>query len=234
MPFPQLVTSGLELAMNKLLKLDPDSQARLQKLAGRSLQVTIDELPWPLLFRFSEQIDLGVVMPKSADEPQASAPDCLIELNLETLPKLQDTSQLTQLIQQKKLNLIGDIYVAQTFSSLIKDLDIDWEEQLSKYTGDVVAHQTFASFKSVFEKAKINLNQSAEKMTARLTKDDSIAVSQNEVILFSDEVSELRSSTERLAAKIALLERASAERENAEQAAAKKSNSNPNKENPNL
>ena len=28
----------------------------------------------------------------------------------------------------------------QAFSALLGELDIDWEEELSRYTGDVVAH----------------------------------------------------------------------------------------------
>lgn len=208
MPFAQLVTSGIETVINKLLNLDSESQARLQKLSGRSLQVSVTEFPWPLLFSFSDQVDVRAVMESSASESIDPTPDCLIALDLETLPKLQDSSQLTQLIQQKKLNLIGDIYVAQTFSTLIKDLDIDWEEQLSNYTGDVVAHQTFTSVKSIFKQVKQSLNQSAEKVAANLRQTNSIAVSQNEVILFCEDISDLRSSTERLTARIALLEKA--------------------------
>ncbi|MCF2949214.1 SCP2 sterol-binding domain-containing protein [Paraglaciecola aquimarina] len=202
MPLPQLVTSGIELALNKVLLLDPDSQGRLRKLSGRSLQVKVNELPWPLMFSFSSQIDVRI----ASQDPQDTIADCLIELNLETLPKLKDSSQLTQLIQQKKLNLIGDIYVAQTFSSLMKDLDIDWEEQLAKYTGDVVAHQTFSSTKTLFKKAKFNLEQTAEKLAENLRQPNSVSITQNEMILFSEDVNDLRSHTERLAARIARLE----------------------------
>lgn len=209
MPFAQLMTSGIELAMNQLLKLDEDSQQRLKKLSGKSLQVTIKELPWPLLFSFSEQIDVRAVMPSDMDlEPTTETVDCLIELNLETLPKLRDSSQLTQLIQQKQLNLIGDIYVAQTFSALLKDLDIDWEEQLSGYTGDVVAHQTFASMRTLFDTAKTQIEQGAIELGERLTQSDSIAVKPSEMFEFSKNVSELRSDTERLSARLALLEQA--------------------------
>jgi ubiquinone biosynthesis protein UbiJ len=201
------MTSGIELAMNQLLKLDDDSQQRLKKLAGKSLQVTIKELPWPLLFSFSNQIDLRAVIPPNNDlEPTPEPVDCVIELNLETLPKLKDSSQLTQLIQQKKLNLIGDIYVAQTFSALLKDLDIDWEEQLSGYTGDVVAHQTFTSMKALFDKAKSQIDQGAIELGEHLTQSNSIAVKPSEMMGFSRSVSDLRSATERLSARIALLE----------------------------
>jgi ubiquinone biosynthesis protein UbiJ len=207
MPIAQLITSSIELAMNRLLKLDPDSQSRLKKLSDKSLEVVIKEFPWPLLFSFSEQIDVRVGTTADAvDNIDSVAADCLIELNLETLPKLKDTSQLTKLIQQKQLNLIGDIYVAQTFSSLLKDLDIDWEEQLSHYTGDVAAHQTFTSMRNIYDTAKQQLEQSSAELGARLTQPDGIAVTDVEVAKFSQDVSDLRSTTERLTARLALLE----------------------------
>lgn len=206
MPYPQLITSGIERAFNTLLQLDSDSQKRLQKLAGRSLQVSVQEFPWPLLFSFSDQVDIRTVLVDENESSTNQAADCVIELDLQTLPKLKDTSQLTQLIQQKKLNLVGDIYVAQTFSSLIKELDIDWEEQLSKYTGDIVAHQTFSSAKALLTKVKNELDKGAKQAHTKLTQTDSIAVSQNEIYLFSDKVNDLRSDVERLNAKISLLE----------------------------
>jgi ubiquinone biosynthesis protein UbiJ len=207
MLFAQLITSGIELAMNQLLKLDDDSQQRLKKVSGKSLQVTIKELPWPLLFSFSEQIDIRAVITLDDDlEPTSEPVDCLIELNLETLPKLKDNSQLTKLIQQKQLNLIGDIYVAQTFSALLKDLDVDWEEQLSGFTGDVVAHQTFSSMRTLFDAAKAQIQQGAIELGEHLTQSDSIAVKPSEMMEFSRDVSDLRSTTERLSARIALLE----------------------------
>jgi ubiquinone biosynthesis protein UbiJ len=209
MIFVQLITSGIELAMNQLLKLDDDSQQRLKKLSGKSLQVTIRELPWPLLFTFSEQIDVRAVVTSDHDvEPLPELVDCLIELNLETLPKLRDSSKLTQLIQKKQLNLIGDIYVAQTFSALLKDLDIDWEEHLSQYTGDVAAHQTFTSMRTLFDSAKAQIEQGSIELGERLTQSDSIAVKPIEVAEFSHSVSELRSVTERLSARISFLEQA--------------------------
>ena len=208
MPFAQLITSGIEQAMNQLLKLDEDSQQRLKKLSGKSLQVTIRELPWPLLFNFSEQIDVGIVMANNEFEIESTAADCLIELNLETLPKLKDSSQLTQLIQQKQLNLVGDIYVAQSFSALLKDLDVDWEEQLSRYTGDVVAHQTFTSMRALFDTAKTQIEKGAIELGDFLTQGDAVAVKPSEMKAFSEDVTQLRSATERLSAKLDLLEQA--------------------------
>ena len=132
----------------------------------------------------------------------------IIELNLETLPKLKDSSQLTQLIQQKQLNLVGDIYVAQSFSALLKDLDVDWEEQLSRYTGDVVAHQTFTSMRAMFDTAKSQIEKGAIELGDFLTQGDAVAVKPSEMKAFSEDVTQLRSATERLSAKLDLLEQA--------------------------
>lgn len=205
MPGAQLLSSGLERILNTLLQLDPDSQAKLRKLQGRNLQVRVRELPWPLIFHFSEQISLGTVLP---EEPKTAPPDCLIELNLDTLPLLQDSSQLSALIQQQKLILVGDIYVAQSFSNLIKELEIDWEEQLAKFTGDVVAHQTFSSVKAALAEGMDFVQQSRDRWSERLTKEGAVGINQATLDQFSDEVVKLRSATDRLAARLAILEKA--------------------------
>ncbi|MGO4892987.1 ubiquinone biosynthesis accessory factor UbiJ [Flavobacterium sp. W21_SRS_FM6] len=205
MPFAQLVSSGLERALNKLLQLDPDSAAKLRKLKGRNLQVRVRELPWPLIFHFSDEISLGVVVSEGSE---SARPDCLIELNLETLPLLQDSSQLSALIQQQKLILIGDIYVAQSFSNLIKELDIDWEEQLARVTNDVFAHQTFHSAKSVMLQSQDFIQQSREIWAERLTKEGAVGINQQTLDQFSEDVVKLRSATDRLAARLAILEKA--------------------------
>jgi len=204
MPIAQLLSSAIETLLNQLLKLDPVSEIKLKKLQGKRLQVRVKELPWPLLFHFSENISVLIVLP---DEPVENEVSCMIELDLETLPQLQDSSKLTQLIQQKKLLLNGDIYVAQSFSRLLQELDIDWEEQLSVYTGDAVAHQTFSSVKSAIALGKDNLDQARTVWAERLTKDGAIGVTQQELNEFSEQVNNLRSASERLQVRLSLLEK---------------------------
>lgn len=202
MSVAQLLSSGIESIINQLLKLDPESLLKLKKLQDKSLQVRVRELPWPLLFQFSEKVSVGIVQP---DEKNLCS--CSIELNLETLPLLQDSSQLSQLIQQQKLILNGDIYVAQSFSHLIKELDIDWEEQLSNYTGDVVAYQTFSSVGAVIKKAKAQWLKGEVVWAERLTKEGAIGINQQQLDLYSEQVNDLRNATDRLGARLKNLEK---------------------------
>jgi ubiquinone biosynthesis protein UbiJ len=39
------------------------------------------------------------------------------------------------------VEITGDVETGQAFKSVLDAIDIDWEEQLSRLTGDVVAHQ---------------------------------------------------------------------------------------------
>ena len=206
MPFAQLLTSGIELGINQLLKLDPASQARLKKLRGKQLKVSVRELPWPLIFNFSERVDVMAGQTDENSSSQLDTFDCHIELALETLPELKDSSKISHLIQQNKLVLEGDINVAQAFSGLIKDLDIDWKEQLSQYTGDVFAHQTFANMRSVFLSAQQNMQKFSDSLSQTLMAEPAVAISAEHVTAFCEQVNDLRSAAQRLEARLAILE----------------------------
>ncbi|MBU2878849.1 MULTISPECIES: ubiquinone biosynthesis accessory factor UbiJ [Alteromonadaceae] len=201
MPAAQLVSSGIERIFNHLLKLDPSSVFALKKMVGKQLSVDIHELPWTLTFSFSDQVDVLVAMP---DEEINT--DCHLALSLSTLQKLKDTSQITRLIQNGELVLEGDVAIAQQFSQLMTELDIDWEEQLSKYTGDMLAHKTFRAGKKLIQTAKSQANRLAVTLADAAIEEKRIAAPAILVVDFCDQVNELRSATDRLAAKLSRLE----------------------------
>ncbi|NCP63447.1 MAG: sterol-binding protein [Paraglaciecola sp.] len=204
MPMAQFLSANVERLLNHVIGLDPDSQARLKKLQGKSLQVRLRELPWPILLQFSQRIDLSIVE-QPDDLVKAS---CMLELNIETLQQLRDSSKLTQLIQEQKLILVGDMYVAQSVSSLFQELHIDWEEELSQYVGDALAHQTFVGARSALHEAKTQIEAGRSKLSAQLLRADGLAVGATELAHFSDEVDQLRSASERLSARLLRLEMA--------------------------
>ncbi len=52
--------------------------------------------------------------------------DCTINTSIKTLQALQAEQPLTELIKQNKLDLTGDIKIAQQFIQLAENLNIDW------------------------------------------------------------------------------------------------------------
>ncbi len=131
----------LKRTLNTLIKDDPELDRRLSRLKGQVIQIHLKEINKTLTFIFSQQIDvLG---------NYEGQPDCYLSLNLSVLPELRDQANITRLIKQDKLELEGDIQLAQKFSQLMVDCKPDIEEWLSRVTGDVVAHTFVQGTKNV-------------------------------------------------------------------------------------
>ncbi|MCC2607071.1 ubiquinone biosynthesis accessory factor UbiJ [Planctobacterium marinum] len=209
MPAPQLVSALLEQGLNGLLSLDDASAQRIAKLKGKRLVVSLAELPGDLLFVFSTSVDVLVLerQPTEADRHTRSESDCYLETSLFTLPELQNISNITQLIKQDKLLLEGDIQIAQQFSYLLKALDIDWEEQVSRHTGDVLAHEIF----QFADRVRQGL-QGFKRRLDSTVKD--AAIEEKRLVApaplvdeFSSQVSELQQRTQQLQRRLEQLQR---------------------------
>lgn len=201
MPAAQLFTAGLEGAINHLLSLDDGAAKNLVPLSGKQLKVSLRELPRPLLFAFSDRVDVLVAYNEDVKA------DCSLSLSLSTLQILQDPSQITNLIRQNKLDLQGDIHVAQDFSALIKQLDIDWEEHLSRYTGDVFAHTVFSTGRRLFETIRSKSDAILSTLSEGAVEEKQLAAHPIAVEHFCLEVNTLRSDADRFEARLAELER---------------------------
>ena len=199
MPAKQLFSSALEVPLNALLALDDQSAKRLQPLQGKRLTVALKELPWPMTLAFSERIDILM------DQENQSS-DCIISMQLSTLNELQDSSQITRLIQQGKLDLQGDIQIAQHFSSLIKELDIDWEEHLSHYVGDVAAYQMTAWVKQAGDRIQQGVKRLEQHLSNAAIEEKRLTPHRLDIEQHIEHIHRLRSKTEKLDARIAVLE----------------------------
>lgn len=199
MPAKQLLSSVLETALNALLALDDDSVKRMQPLQEKRLTVALNELPWPITFAFSDRID--VLM-----EEEGQHADCVITLQLSTLNELRDSSQLTRLIQQGKLDLQGDIHVAQHFSTLVKALNIDWEEHLSHYAGDVAAYQISKMAKHAGSKLKQGIERFEQLLFEGAVEEKRLTPHPLEIEQHIEQTHQLRGKTGKLEARIASLE----------------------------
>ncbi|GGO65943.1 ubiquinone biosynthesis accessory factor UbiJ [Bowmanella pacifica] len=200
MPMPQLLAGALELALNKVLALDPRSQLRLAALDGKRMRIKLQELPWPLTFAFSSRID--VLM----DEEQQVDCEMALSLSLSHINEMQDPANISALIQDKKLSLNGDMHTAQSFSALMKELDIDWEEHLSRYTGDVFAHESVRLLKNLHQRAKGHFQQLGQIIKDGALQEKQLAAHPLAVEDFSQAVNQLRADTARFEARLNQLE----------------------------
>jgi len=210
----QLVTAALEIAINKVLSFDEDSHLLLSALIGKQCEIQLHELPFPLVFHFHEK---GVEVTSVENEGQAKSDikptlaknnnQCSISLSVFIINELKDTSNITRLIRDNKLDFDGNLQIAQNMSALFDGLNIDIEEVLSKHIGDVAAHNTMQGFESFNNFIKRNHKLAMQALSDVLLDEKPIGVRPIMIENYIQEVSEVRDGTARLEARLAILEK---------------------------
>ncbi|BBT82613.1 ubiquinone biosynthesis protein UbiJ [Aeromonas veronii] len=202
MPIPiqldAMVTAVIETSLNQLLALDKQSPERLRKLVGKVLKLELRELK-PLWFVFSER-RLDVL---AQHEGEA---DAVLSLSLTALGLLKDPSALTRYIREEKLDLSGDPQLVQAFSVLLGELDIDWEEELSRYTGDVLAHTLLRGARQARRLVGRELCRTRSQLAEYLTEEARLAPGPLEVASFNDDVEVLAQQLKAVELRLARFE----------------------------
>ena len=145
--FASLLGAAIEALLNRALTLSPEMATALAPSHHQVLSITVRDLNLCIAFQHSGN-KVHVLAPFSGHS------DCSISADLETLLALKDPSQLTALIRQDKLDLDGNLSLAQCYSNAVAELDIDWAEQLAAYLGDGPAQLLVDSASKLGSRAK--------------------------------------------------------------------------------
>ncbi len=130
----RMFLDSLQAALNAYLALDPETRTRYRQLQDKA--VTIELLGVGVVFQllFSEQgIRLMTDDFHPADTTIQGTPLRLLHIAL--------SPDNRQRFFSEDAAILGSAEVGQAVMDLFDQLDIDWEEQLSHWTGDVPAHQ---------------------------------------------------------------------------------------------
>ena len=103
---------------------------------------------------------------------------------------------------QERVEIIGNAKVAQKFQKLLTELDIDWAEQLSKITGDIVAFRVEQGAKKTSAWITQSLNSLALSGREYLQEEARDLPTQVEFERFKQMVTDTRHDVERLEALI--------------------------------
>ncbi|WP_438971132.1 ubiquinone biosynthesis accessory factor UbiJ [Methylophaga sp.] len=119
----------LEVALNAALRQDPDTCAKLTAFEQRSIVVNIDDLNQFVHITFHQQrLQLS-----HNDEENT---DLLISGKAFDLLKL---SEHPDNLFSSDIRIHGDVQFAKQLQDILDSFDFDWEHQLSRLTGDVIA-----------------------------------------------------------------------------------------------
>ncbi|MDE2235839.1 MAG: SCP2 sterol-binding domain-containing protein [Gammaproteobacteria bacterium] len=187
-----LLAPLVELALNNALSGSNAAQQDLKQLQDKLIAMELREFPLKLYF-FAQQSGLRV-SGEHAGKPDMTVRAASFAL-LEAAIKRNEAPP-------RGIELNGDAETAQIFSRLLKRADLDWEELLSHYTGDVIAHQVGNLARSLNRWGRDVTARAGQDLAEYLVYESGVLPPRLEVEIFLDAVDQLRNDVDRLAARL--------------------------------
>ena len=195
-PLPGILAAMLESAINRLLDLDRDTPARLERLEGRMLRLDIEGVGITLFFAFNGmQVEVGTGSGYEPDTVISGSPVALFAMAVPDEIGNWGTPE-------SRVSISGDANLARDLERLFSRLDPDWEGRLSRIFGDVWGHQVAAGLRAGAEQAKDSAENAREMISEYVQQNQGPVIRREEVEEFSAAVEDTRESVERLEARI--------------------------------
>jgi len=191
----RMVLKSLEAALNVALRLDPATKSRLADVDGKLIRLTLTDAD----FVFYVQIKrTGVFLLSLPD----NVPDAELKGTTGGLLRAGLKRGKASALFQNKVELSGDLRVAEAIKEILQNVNVDWEEHLSRLTGDVAAHQIAKRMKGFWQYFK-KTGVSFEKNVKEFLQEEKMSLpSKSEVEDFYEEVILLRDEVEKLEIKL--------------------------------
>ncbi|WP_407662343.1 ubiquinone biosynthesis accessory factor UbiJ [Muribacter muris] len=187
-----------ESLFNHLINRSAQTLPILRKLDGKILHISLKQPNLPFFILFS---------PTRTDwlSQYDGEPDCTVQLEATALPKLADKARLSELINQKTVQLTGDLQVLQHFSMLLDELEKQPAELLSHIIGDVPAQISTDLVGKIWGKIHSQFRQDSQHLIENLMVERPVLVHRLEAQDFYDQIDELARQAVRLEQKFATL-----------------------------
>ena len=193
------LTETLEASINAALKRDPATLAKFSALQGKVIAFELTELNLNLyLFPHSEGIQVQYLYEGQADTTLQGTPLAFINMSL---------GDSTDSFFSGEVRIKGDIELGQRFKRMLDQLDLDWEEWLSNYSGDLIAFKTGNLIRSLSTWGKDALKTLELDTREYLQEEGHLTPHPAEIEGFAKNISELRDHTARLEARILRLQK---------------------------
>lgn len=188
----------LASAFNHYLALDPEAAEKLKAFDGRLICIEIRGAEKKLYLSIENN---AIYVIKDTD----TEPDTTISGWPVGLFKLGLHRDSAPLFFAGEVEIRGDTRLGRQFKALIADMEIDWEEHLSSFTGDIAAHRIMAMVDKLGKWGRAATRNLADDMGEYLQEESRDVVSGAEIDLFNQQVDKLRDDADRLEARITRL-----------------------------
>lgn len=193
MKLPSVALAKIEATFNLLIADQPEIID--PSLDGKCICLNLIGIHLQLYFRFlGKTVILMDSFDHDADATITGTPVALLSTGLTGHTNTSD------------IQLSGNLQTAQAFEKLLDNLDIDWEEMLSQYTGDAIAFQIGKTVRSLRRWARQSANAFADDLRDYLQIETRQLPLPDEVDTFNRSVDDMRASVERFELRVKRLQ----------------------------
>jgi ubiquinone biosynthesis protein UbiJ len=197
---PEPLCGAIEVALNRYLGLDAAAGTDLAALHGRCLAITIEPPGWSFNFEFiGRGVRVSGLAEQTPDVRVTGAPGLFARLASE---QIRGASQLP-----RGLRVEGDPELLLRFQSVLSRIGFDLAEMLEPWLGDIAAQRVADAARAFFSWGRKTLDTLTLDTAEYLREETGDLVHAEDANAFMDEVDSLRDGAERLAARVARLER---------------------------
>ena len=193
------LTEGLETSINHVLKQDSATLNKIAVLQGKVIAFELTELDVTFyLFPHTEGIQVQYLYQGNADTVLQGSPLAFINMSL---------GDASESFFSGEIRIKGDIELGQRFKHILDQLDLDWEEWLSGYTGDLIAFKTGSLIRNLNSWGKDALKILELDAREYLQDEGQLTPHSAELNDFAEKISHLRDTTARLEARVMRLQK---------------------------
>ncbi len=181
-----------------LLSLDPDGREKLAGLKGRifCLEVTAPRITLYLI-----PTDHGLKLVRECD----GEPDVTLTGPLSAFIRLARPGSQGNLSAEGQISMQGDAQAGQAFGKVLSQLDIDWEEGLSRLVGDTPARKTGSVLRDLNDWATESVELSRTNTAEYLQEEKRLLATHLAWERFCNDVNDLRADVDRIEQRITRL-----------------------------
>jgi len=186
--------AGLEQAVNAALALDPKTGERLGRLQGRVVALELSGIGLRLFLQpHNSGLRLMGAYDGEVDTTLRGAPLAMLRMS---------SGRTGEGMFKGGVEIDGDVELGTQFQHVFEKLDIDWEEHISRITGDIVAHQLGNTVRDLFAWGERSADHLGEDIADYLQEEHEVLPVNWEVEEFVQGVDTLRSDVDRIEARI--------------------------------
>ena len=185
--------AGAEKIINAALVYDPGSRLRLAKLSGQILAIRISA-PALNFYVMPDEDGLSLMANWQGEV------DTEIAGSLFALLQLANTEPHN--LKYSGVSAMGDLQLLAELQQILKSLDIDWEDMLSQFTGDLIGHQTAELIRTKFNLVASRAASVKRLASEFISEELQTLPSKPELSDFYRQVDELRFAVDRAQARV--------------------------------